>query len=101
MKKTGMKKLAALALAAMMMTVFAGTAFAAQKVTLNQAKQIALRHVNLKAEEVDFTKARADREDGRKVFEIKFHKGIAKYEFEIDAATGAIRDFDIDYYDFD
>ncbi len=96
-----MKKFFAMAMVAVMMLTFAGTAFAAQKVTLKDAKQIALNHANLKAGEVRFTKTHTDREDGRRVYEIKFRKGTTEYEYEIDAGTGAIRDFDIDHYDFD
>ena len=51
-----------------------------------------------------FTKAYQDWDDGRKVFEFEFWKGNTEYDIEIDAATGRVRDFDIDYhgyFDFD
>ena len=101
MKKFEMKKLAALVMAAVMMTAFAAGAFAAQKITLNEAKQIALRHAGLKASQVRFTEAHAERDDGRKVYDIEFRRGAVKYEFEIDAVTGRIRDCDVDYHDYD
>ena len=63
-----------------------------EAVNLKRAKQIALDDAGLAADRVTFTKARRGEEDGRFVFEIEFHTDDAEYEYEIDAATGAIRD---------
>ena len=65
-------------------------------VSLDEAKGIALAKVGLKASDVRFKKARTDRDDGRPVYEIEFVSGGTEYEFDIDAATGAILEFDTD-----
>lgn len=69
-------------------------------VTVEKAKQIALDHAGLSASQVQFVKAKSDRDDGRQVYEIEF---VAKngntwkeYDYEIDAATGRITDYDVD-----
>jgi len=68
-------------------------------ITLEEAKSIALKHAGLSASEVRFTKAKKDRDDGRQVYDIEFRKGRTEYEYEIDASTGKIRDYDRDYDD--
>lgn len=71
-------------------------AAAAKKITLNDAKQIALKHAKLTAKQVKLTKARTDYDDGVKVYEIEFtHKGM-EYEYEISAKTGKILSFEKD-----
>ena len=58
----------------------------------------ALHHVNLKKDDLDYVKkVELDYEDGRKVYEIEFYKGGIEYEFDVDAETGAIVDFEKDY----
>ena len=66
------------------------------QVTEEQAKQIALAHAGFKAEDVTFVKSKLDRDDGRDVYEIEFIANNLKYEYDIDAASGRIREFDID-----
>lgn len=68
-------------------------------VSLEEAKGIALARVGLKADEVRFKKAYLDRDDGRKAYDIEFAANGLEYEFDIDAATGAILDFDTDRED--
>lgn len=68
-------------------------------ISLDEAKGIALAKTGLKAEDVRFKKARLDRDDGRKVYEIEFLSGGMEYEFDIDAATGAILESDTDLDD--
>ena len=91
-----MKKFAAMILTAGMLAVFGAGALAAGNVTLEQAKQAALSQAGVKASDVRFTKAHADREDGRMVYEIEFWKGNTEYDFSVDAATGRIREVDVD-----
>ena len=50
----------------------------------------------MKVEDVTFVKCRLDEEDGRTVFEMEFVVDGKEYEFDIDAATGAISEFDVD-----
>ena len=66
------------------------------QITKESAKQIALAHVGLKEEDVTFKKAQQDRDDGRVKFEIEFIANGMEYEFDIDAATGRILEFDVD-----
>ena len=61
-----------------------------------QAKQIALAHAGFRAEDVRFIKSKLDRDDGRMEYEIDFIANGMKYEYNIDAATGRITEFDID-----
>ena len=105
-----MKKFVAAMLVGIMAIMMTAGALAAGNVTLEQAKQAALDRAGVKAEEARFTKAHQDYDDGRKVYELEFWKGNTEYDFEIDAATGRIRDYDIerhaynydyDDYDFD
>ena len=98
-----MKKFVAATLVAIMAVLMTAGALAAGNMTLDQAKQAALDRAGVKAEEVQFTKAYQDWDDGRKVFEFEFWKGNTEYDMEVDAATGRVRDYDLDRhgYDFD
>ena len=68
-------------------------------ITLESAKAIALARVGMKEEDVKFTKAHADEENGRPAYEIEFVVNGMEYEFDIDAASGTILDFDADIDD--
>ncbi len=68
-------------------------------ITLEAAKQIALAKVGMKEEDVKFTKQHLDKDDGRTVYEIEFVVNGMEYEFDIDAASGAILEFDADLED--
>ena len=75
----------------MMENVVGGT------LTKEEALSKALQHVNLKKDQIDLVKkVELDYEDGRKVYEVEFYKGGIEYEFDIDAETGAILDFEKD-----
>lgn len=67
----------------------------------DKAKTIALKDAGLFASAVTFTKAKLDREDGIRIYEIEFLSGNKEYEYEINASTGKILDKDIDIEDFD
>lgn len=60
------------------------------------AKDIALNHAKLSESDVIFAKAKLDRDDGRYVYEIKFYAGNLEYEYDIDAKSGDVLEFDID-----
>ena len=98
-----MKKFVAATLVAIMAILMTAGALAAGNMTLDQAKQAALDRAGVKAEEVQFTKAYKDWDDGRTVYELEFWKGNTEYDMEVDAATGRVRDYDADRhgYDFD
>lgn len=69
-------------------------------VTLEQAKKIALQHAGVKAENVTFVKAEADRDDGRKSYDVEFYtkdgNGWKEYDYEISAYTGEVLSYDAD-----
>lgn len=90
-----MKKALSAVLAIVMLFSFSCVAFAADK-TLDEGKAIALAHAELTAEEVTFKTVKYDYDDGVKVIEIEFYKGFEEYDYEINAATGAILEFDRD-----
>ena len=75
----------------MMENVVGGT------LTEEEALEKALQHVELKKNQIDFVKkVELDYENGRKVYEVEFTKGGVEYEFDVDANTGAILDFEKD-----
>ena len=75
----------------MMENVVGGT------LTQEEALSKALQHVNLRKDQVDLVKkVELDYEDGRKVYEVEFYKGGIEYEFDIDAETGAVINFEKD-----
>ncbi|MCD7947144.1 MAG: PepSY domain-containing protein [Oscillospiraceae bacterium] len=63
---------------------------------LEAAKDIALKDAGLSASEVTFSKAKQDEEDGVQVYELEFRVGKIKYEYEINAVTGAILKAELD-----
>ncbi|WP_295239253.1 PepSY domain-containing protein [Veillonella sp.] len=65
------------------------------EITLDQATNIALAKVP-GANVSHVYKAHPDWEDGRKVYEGKIFFNGVEYEFEIDAATGQITEWDVD-----
>ena len=65
-----------------------------------EAKRIALSDAGLSASQVTFLKVKLDTDDGRNEYDIEFYVGGTEYDYEIDAATGAIneRDWDVENY---
>lgn len=61
-----------------------------------EAKNAALSHAGLSAEDVTFTKAELDWEDGAAVYEIEFISGITEYEYKVSASDGTILEYEID-----
>lgn len=61
-------------------------------ISLEDAKNKALADAGVAATAAKFTKQKADYDDGVKVFDIEFIVDGIEYEYEINAATGAIRD---------
>ena len=66
---------------------------------VDKAKSIALKDAGLSSSSVTFTKAKLDREDGVRVYEIEFFTSDKEYEYEINASSGKIRDKDIEFSD--
>ena len=57
---------------------------------IEAAKQIALKHAGVSANDATFTKAKLDRDDGVGEYEIRFTGNKIRYRYEIDAKTGAV-----------
>lgn len=66
---------------------------------VDKAKSIALKDAGLSSSSVTFTKAKLDREDGVRVYEIEFFSSDKEYEYEINATSGKIRDKDVEFND--
>ena len=62
----------------------------ASYIGVDRAKRIALSRAGLSAGDVSFTKAKLEKDDGVRVYEIEFRAGGTEYEFEIDAVTGRV-----------
>lgn len=58
------------------------------------AQKIALEHAGVKAVDATITKSKLDYDDGRPEYEGKIIYGGTEYEFTIDAATGAVMEWD-------
>ena len=67
------------------------------KLTAEEAKAKALAHAGLSASQVTFTKEKLDWEDGKQVYDVEFYgKDMTEYDYEVDAATGAVLSVDKD-----
>lgn len=66
------------------------------KYTIEQAKEIALKHANLTSDQVMFGKCVMDYEYGTQSYEIEFYKDYLEYSYEINANTGEIISFEQD-----
>lgn len=63
------------------------------------AKEIALDHAGLSS--ASFSKAHLDYDDGIRVYDIEFVAGDREYDYEINAYTGAIIEYDTERMDYD
>ncbi len=61
-----------------------------------KATEIALRHANLAHNQVHRLNCYQEMEDGRSIYSVKFWKDYTEYEYEIDAQTGEILEFEIE-----
>ncbi|MCD7830024.1 MAG: PepSY domain-containing protein [Clostridiales bacterium] len=59
-------------------------------VTAAEAKDIALDHAGVAEADATFTKAELDYDDGVQVYDVEFYTTTTEYEYEINAATGAV-----------
>lgn len=60
------------------------------KLGVEEAKEAALKHAGLTSQEVTFIKEELDYDDGITEYEIEFVTSTTKYEYEINAADGAV-----------
>ena len=69
----------------------------AAAVTEEQAREAALSHAGLTADQVTFVRSELDRDDGRLMYDVEFYTSDYKeYDYEIDASTGEILSYDYD-----
>lgn len=64
-----------------------------------KAKSIALAHANVSSSSVSYTKCELDYDDNIVEYEVEFKVGKMEYEYKINAITGAILEYDVDYDD--
>lgn len=65
-------------------------------ITSEKAKEAALAHAGLKAQNVSFEKVELDKEDGVSVYEVEFRHNGMEYNYEVNATSGAIVEFEVD-----
>ncbi len=68
-------------------------------ISVDKAKEAALKHAGLAATAVTFTKAKLDKDDGKVKYEVEFYSGQKEYEYEIDAHTGKVLESSVDSLD--
>lgn len=64
------------------------------KITIEQAKEIALKHANLSENQVSFVKSSQEFDDGIEKYDIEFYFDNKEYDYEINANTGDIISYD-------
>ena len=67
--------------------------------TEQKALEIALNKAGVSKDTVSFSRVHRDFDDGREIFDVEFHVGMTEYSFDIDANTGAVVDYGMDYDD--
>ena len=65
-------------------------------ITVNEAKKKALADAGVKAKDATFKKAKLDKDNGVAVYEIEFVTAKKKYDYEINAKTGKIREKEVE-----
>lgn len=63
------------------------------------AKRIAFERAGISAGEARFVKVELDYEHGRPIYEVEFKARGYEYEVDIDAVTGTVLDFDVEFDD--
>ena len=66
------------------------------KITIEEAKSIALKHSNLDESQVSFMKDKYEFDDGIGKYEIEFYYNFKEYEYEINASNGEIIKYKMD-----
>ena len=63
---------------------------------VEEAKAIAVAHAGVSMDNVTFTKAKLERDDGLMIYEIEFYCNNCEHEVKINAANGAVLEYDHD-----
>lgn len=66
-----------------------------EEISLEEAKDITLKHANLNENNLTLIKAREENDDGKMVYEIEWHDGTYEYDFDI-SKTGEVLHYDKD-----
>ena len=66
------------------------------KITLEKAKEIALKHAGLKSDEVSFVETESGMDNGIEKYDIEFYHNNKEYDYEINATNGEIIKYDYD-----
>ncbi len=72
----------------------ASSAPSRQLIGEGRAREIALKHAGLSQSAVRELECELDRDDGTAVYEVSFKNGGFEYQYDIDAHSGSIRDFE-------
>ena len=64
---------------------------------VDHAKEIALNHAQLNESDVQFVKAKLENDDSGMAYEIEFYFGRTEYDYTINAVSGNIIEYDVDY----
>lgn len=66
--------------------------------TMEEIKQAALDYAEADPTEATFTKSKKDRDDGREVYELEFYANDTEYEMDVEANTGKLVSFSMEYH---
>ena len=65
-------------------------------VTIDEAKEIALKHAGLTSDQVSFVEVESDVDTNKEKYNIEFYPGDKEYDYEINSANGEIIKYDYD-----
>ena len=68
-------------------------------ISKEKAKEIALKRIDLAAEQVDFVKVELDQENNVYKYEVEIYVKDIKYEVDIDVTSGSVLDIDVEHVD--
>ena len=67
-----------------------------ERITVEEAKEIALNNANLTSDKVSFIRTEFDSDNGKEKYDIEFNYGNKEYDYEINAINGKIIAYDED-----
>ena len=73
-----------------------GTVNTSNKITIEQAEDIALKHAGLTKDQVSFSRTEKDIDNKVEKYDIEFHSNGKEYDYEINAIDGTIIQYDND-----
>ena len=77
-------------------TMAAQTAGQTSGISVDEAKNMAIRHAGIPNAEVQFIQVDTDWEDGRQFYEVEFSANGKEYDYEISAQDGTIVSYSVD-----